>query len=528
MVAIYARVSTEEQADNFSIPAQLDLLRSYCRSMGYEIYDEYVDAGHSGTTPDRPDLTRLIEDARTGKFQVILVYRIDRFFRSVKDLLFVVDHLDKLGVSFRSVTEPFDTTNPIGKFMLSLLGGIAQLERDTFIERSMMGKVKRAEEGYVVLSHPPFGWDYIIPAETVRKRRTEKGYLVVNEKEAEAVRLGFYQYIKPDQSTYSVADYLNSLGYRTKKGRKWTGERVYAMLANPAYMGEWWYKDNTMVPIPKIINRDIFEITRQLLKERKNMIHRTTHREYLLRGLLRCKHCGRYMGGTTQFYRRNIGGKRVGDPYRETFYYRCNTNTVSIKFNREERCPSKWIKGDELETQVLNYLSEILSNPEKLEQALSYQSARVKNQQADTESKIKDLGKSMDRLVSERERILEAYRSGVIEIHDLRKALDNIKERHQAVEQQISEVKLSLTMEEEKSRNIQEIIEKHRGNWKNIHGLSFEKKRDLLMKTVKIIWAETTLDDKVTLDIECILPKGGNESSYAIPPLASHEPDRFR
>ncbi|SHF47058.1 site-specific DNA recombinase [Desulforamulus putei DSM 12395] len=525
IVAIYVRVSTEEQADNFSIPAQLELLRSYCRAMSYEIYDEYVDAGFSGTTSDRPALGRLIDDAKTGKFQVILVYRIDRFFRSVKDLLFVVDYLDKLGVSFRSVTEPFDTTNPIGKFMLSLLGSIAQLERDTFIERSMMGKIRRAEEGYVVLSSPPYGYDYIMPFESGRKSKSEKGYLVVNNDEAQVVKEIFLEYIKPDQSTITVAKYLAQKGYKTKRGGRWGGERVYSILTNTAYIGEWRYKDIS-VSVPPIIDIDTFETAQKLLKERKNMIHRVTPRDYLLRGLLRCKKCGKYMGGTTQMHRHYKNGKRVGDPYKETYYYRCITSSLARRRGMDESCPAKWVKGENIETKVLNYLSEILSNPAKLNEALSAQQENVRNKKADTEKKLKELDKTMYRLANERERILEAYRSGVIELSDLQKSIEDIKSRQKTVEQQINEIKLSLIIEEEKSKNVFEIVEKHRNNWEAVHSLSFEEKRELLIKTVKCIWVETSPDGNVVLDIECYLP--ASEEQITTPPLASHEPGRFR
>ena len=102
--AIYARVSTEEQAKNYSIPAQLDLLRNFAQANNYEIFKEYVDEGASGSTSDRPQLGELFNDAKRAYFDVILVYRIDRFFRSTLNLLSAVDQLQKMGVSFRSVT----------------------------------------------------------------------------------------------------------------------------------------------------------------------------------------------------------------------------------------------------------------------------------------------------------------------------------------------------------------------------------------------------------------------------------------
>jgi len=124
-VAIYARVSTDEQAKKYSIPAQLDVLRNFAQANNYEIFKEYIDKGESGTLSERPELQELLNDAGRGIFKGVSVYRIDRFFRNTRKLLNTVDELTRVGVSFRLVTEPFDTSNPIGNFMVSLLGSVA-------------------------------------------------------------------------------------------------------------------------------------------------------------------------------------------------------------------------------------------------------------------------------------------------------------------------------------------------------------------------------------------------------------------
>lgn len=536
-VAIYARVSTDEQADNFSIPAQMELLRSYCRSMGYDIYDEYIDAGYSGTTQNRPDLQRLLSDAEEGKIQVILVYRIDRFFRSVKDLLLVVDHLESLGVSFRSVTEPFDTTNPIGKFMLSLLGSIAQLERDTFIERSRMGKMRRAEEGFVVLTHPPFGYDYIIPGRITgengkRRNRGERGYLIVNDEEAVTVSLIFKEYIKPDSSTYSVAELLANLGKKTKRGGKWTGERVYAILIDTCYVGEWVYKD-VKVQVPSIINRETFDIAQKLLKERRNMIYRETSRQYLLRGLLRCGSCGSHMGGTTEVMRHKKNGKKYGDPYGEVQYYRCHKNIMSLrKKEPDDHCAAPWIRGEELERQVLSYLAATLSNSEKLHEAINSHKSTFNIKKAEIEKKLKEIDNKIVKLSLEKERILKAYREGIIEIKDLRKEIDFIKNKQTALEQGLNEMRLKLNLENDRTNNINSLTEKYKNmDLDKILNAPFSEKRELLVKLVSNIWVQNKENGSIEINIECIipgldsLPRG--DGCTAIP-LASHEPPRFR
>lgn len=549
-VAIYARVSTEEQSENFSIASQLDLLKNYCRSMQYKIYNEYVDPGYSGTTQDRPALKKLLEDASKGNFKMVIVYRIDRFFRSVKDLLFVVDHLDRLGVAFCSVTEPFDTSNPIGKFMLSLLGSIAQLERDTFIERSQLGKLRRAQEGYVVLSNPPLGYDY----------DRESGQLVINEQEAETVRLIFSEYIKPDASTLTVAKTLKALGRPTKKGGKWDGERVYSILVKSAYVGKWVYKSrktSVKVFVPPIIDQATFNKAQELLKERRNMIHRANKRQYLLRSILKCKKCGWDMGGTTQYLYKRKNGKKIGKPRSEKHYYRCGKNITVIHYPERglEKCSASWVKGAELENKVLEHLVDILSNPDRLQEAIGSQDNSLEHTKKELNEKLKEIDQAISRCNNEKERILKAYREELIELEDLGKEMDRIKERRQNLEQQAEELKLKISMEDNKVNGVKALMERYRGiDVHSILNAPFEEKREFLMKLVKVIWVDTREDGSIHLDIECIIPElnapppgggggngtpdnngannrkngGANSGICTIPPLASHVQLRFR
>lgn len=520
--AIYARVSTEEQTENFSINAQLDLLRGYCRSMGYEIYREYVDPGFSGATQDRPALQKLLEDAEKGCFKMVLVYRIDRFFRSVKDLLIVVDHLDRLGIAFRSITEPFDTSNPIGKFMLSLLGSIAQLERDTFVERSRMGKIRRAQEGYVVISRPLLGYDY----------DREKKQLVINEEEAETVRLIFREYLKADASTLKIARLLDSLGRPTKRGGKWNGERVYAVLTQPAYAGDWYFKHRSKddpsgwvrVPVPPIIDRATFERAQELLKERRNMIHRTTPREYLLRGLLKCRRCGWNMGGNTDDYYRKHK-KKTNRPTKRAFYYRCLRNINSLHYPDRNlgHCDAPWVRGKELEENVLKLLTEILSDPQRLKEAIGQHDEAAARSRVKAESRIRELEKLIARAENEKDRLLAAYREGVIELPDLGREMDRVKACRQELERELEELKIKLTLEEEKVESIERLVEQYRDlSAEGLLEAPYEVKREFLSRLVQTIWVDTREDGTIQVDVECVIPGIElKESIFNRTPLAS-------
>ena len=138
--AIYARVSTQDQ----SAQMQLDVLREFLQRRGLELVGEFVDEGVSGTKESRPELDKLLEPARKRLFDVVLVYRFDRFARSVKHLVLALEEFSALGIDFVSYSESLDTSTPMGRAMFSILGALAELERNLIVERSVEGQ-KRAK-----------------------------------------------------------------------------------------------------------------------------------------------------------------------------------------------------------------------------------------------------------------------------------------------------------------------------------------------------------------------------------------------
>jgi len=143
LVSIYIRVSTEEQAkEGYSLTTQREYLEDYAKREGYEVYKIYSDDGISGYSERRPALQELLQDAKLRRFDLVIVYKIDRFSRNLKDLLNLVDELSNSGVGFKSATEPFDTTTSAGKLMFQQLGSFAEFERNRLAERVMPGMIK--------------------------------------------------------------------------------------------------------------------------------------------------------------------------------------------------------------------------------------------------------------------------------------------------------------------------------------------------------------------------------------------------
>ncbi len=148
-VALYARVSTTDQ----STDSQLLDLRRYVSERGWDVYKEYVDEGVSGTKDSRPALNELMNDAKKRRFDVVLVWRFDRFARSTKHLILALEEFRNLGIDFVSYQENIDTSSPLGSAIFTIISAVAQLERDIIAERVKAG-LRRAQENGKKLGRP--------------------------------------------------------------------------------------------------------------------------------------------------------------------------------------------------------------------------------------------------------------------------------------------------------------------------------------------------------------------------------------
>src|SRR5918996_1292799 len=156
-VATYTRISTDEDRQPFSLGAQAERLEAYAASQdGCRIVRRFSDQA-SGATLGRSWLKRALEEASAGVYELLLVYRVDRLSRNVRQLAQIAEDLDRVGVSLRSATEPFDTSSAAGKMMLQMLGVFAEFERTTIVERVVAGMERAASQGRWVMGRCPTG-----------------------------------------------------------------------------------------------------------------------------------------------------------------------------------------------------------------------------------------------------------------------------------------------------------------------------------------------------------------------------------
>ncbi|HLC19943.1 MAG TPA: recombinase family protein [Candidatus Nanoarchaeia archaeon] len=173
-VGVYVRVSTEEQAkEGISIDAQIERCKAFCIARGWKVFKIYTDAGYSAGTMNRPALKDLINDINEKKLEILLVYKIDRFSRKLKDLISILEDLKSRGVNFTSVTEQIDTTTAMGEAFFQIIGVFAQLERGMVKERVEMAFDKKISSGEA-LSRAPMGYLYQNSKLTINREEAQK------------------------------------------------------------------------------------------------------------------------------------------------------------------------------------------------------------------------------------------------------------------------------------------------------------------------------------------------------------------
>ncbi|MCD6241718.1 recombinase family protein [Candidatus Bathyarchaeota archaeon] len=225
--AIYARTSSPNQKSNYSIEGQVNQCWSYCQQRGWIVRYVFIDECQSGRTIERPKFQLMLEKAKNNEIDVIVFWKLDRFCRSLVDLVNIERMLRSYGVGLCSVTEFIDTTTPVGRFNFRNLASVAELERELIGERARLGLHALAREHKWPNPHPPLGYD-----------KNEDGTLVTNSSEAKLVRKIFSMYIR-EKSMAQVAFLLNREGIRTKKGGKWTARAVRDIITNNLYIGDF-------------------------------------------------------------------------------------------------------------------------------------------------------------------------------------------------------------------------------------------------------------------------------------------------
>lgn len=300
---ISVRVSLEEQArDGYSVTAQKALLIRWITENGHELVDEYIDAGHSGKSLNRPEMQRMLKDIPKRKFDLLVFWRMNRLTRSVKDKVTLFELFDKYNIKLKSMSEEIDTTTASGRMTTNILMSVAQGEREQISENVHSTMYERAMKGLRNGAVAPYGYDLI------------DKQLVVNKTEAEIVKR-IYALYQENRSCRYINILLTREGIPKGTLNKWSEFAIYYILSNPVYCGmlRWNYRKESgarthkevIVPAlhDSIISVEEFNTVEALRKKRKREGRKMTS-DYPYTTTMKCKRCGYGLMGSSRKYPR--------------------------------------------------------------------------------------------------------------------------------------------------------------------------------------------------------------------------------
>lgn len=211
----YTRVSSQDQADNgISLDNQRAKIQAYCDLKDLDLIEIIEDAGVSAKNLKRPGVKKVLEMAHKKKVKAVVVYKLDRMFRSTLDALETTKQFDKKGVAFHSITESIDTRSAMGKFFFTLLSSVAELERNVVGERTKAALQYKKSLGEKTGGNVPYGKDV-----------TDTGHLVTNQTEQKVITT-VLRFRKRGMNYSKIARKLNKGGYPTKTGKQWHAQQV--------------------------------------------------------------------------------------------------------------------------------------------------------------------------------------------------------------------------------------------------------------------------------------------------------------
>lgn len=449
-VAIYVRVSTDEQAkEGYSIDAQLEKLRAFCFSQGWSVYKEYIEEGVSAKNLKRPKIKEMLSELRL--FDIVLVYKLDRLSRSVGDINDLLQTFEQSEVSFKSATEPYDTTTAQGKLLINIFASLAQFEREQNAERVKFALDNKVESGERAGSPAPFGYDL------------SDGKLVINKEEAKWVRYIFEEF--KTKGKRAVADQLNKAGVRTKRGMYWSDSSISYLISNPVYCGDlrWNYivmsasnkakRSNDEMIIADtheaIISKELFKEVQSIRKSRAKTGFKGTS-TYPFTSRLKCARCGRAIIGTVKIRKKS-----------KVRIYQCTGKT------KDKICDLPPIHESILDELFFDDVIRFLEVPQT---PLSF---------PESEIDIKSLERELKLVRSRIERIKDMYEDGDITKDEKTKRLKKAKEKETEINDQLGSVGGKVDVE--KVRNSLDDLE---SVWSD---LSYEERKKAIHVLVDFI-----------------------------------------
>ena len=491
--AIYARVSSLQQKEEETIDSQIDILKTYAKENDYHIDDRliFLDNGVSGGTLQRPALDELRDIIRFETIEILLIYAPDRLSRNYTHQLILMEEFKKHGVKICFFKTPPEVNTPEAKMFQHFQGIFAEYERALILDRSRRGRYYKAKQGNPsVIPSLPYGYKKI-------KNENEISVVIVEE-EAIVVKEIYRLYVHEAKSLQEVAKKITLKGIKPRKGgSQWDRATIRDILRNPTYTGTSYFgktercegvsnrirkygsktytkakygrkkrlqEDWLAINVPPMISENDFEEVQEKLKNNKNLANRNTKKPSLLQGLVICGICGE------PFYKRI---RRNGD--RSIGYYYCRANVEKTL----KKCFNKALRQEAIDKHVFEEVLKLLKTPKLIQQELERRAQETSNVEELAQREVISK-KELAKLSYERDRLLDAYQSGLIELEELKKRNKNLDEHKRNIEKDIKGLQ-AIKFQQENTLDLGNLFE---NILQHVQGkankLSFDEKRNLI------------------------------------------------
>ena len=515
-VALYARVSSQKQADSNTINSQTQAILERIRCDGLRVDKDgmFCDDGYSGSELLRPALEALRDRVAASMIDRVYIHTPDRLARKYAHQALLLEEFSKHHCKVIFIDHEGLADNPETNLLVQMQGVIAEYEREKILERTRRGRRHAAVSGNVsVFGRAPYGYQHIKKTSSGGKASWE-----IDPVRSKHVQLIFKLVGEQGYSLAAMCRELQSRGIKTAKGNvKWNTTSVHDILGNSAYHGQARYGKQRMVPrkqgkrakrgdpsiprkakvtqntlpeeqivisVPPIVSLSLFEQVQTTMREnRKRQRERLIGGKHLLSGLVVCGQCGSAYCG------HHHGGQN------EYFYYRC---IGADKYRRADQaiCDNRAVNGFRLEEYVWKDLCKLLQDPRRLRTELE----RRRNQNGSSESSLRELVRRIDHVRSRIDRLIDAYESGLLEKTEFESRIVSLRSEHDRESYALSSLRGALN-ESDDTATAESVLEQLRIQvGEGLETASGELKRDvikLLVRRVEIHYEEVRLVYKV-------------------------------
>ena len=547
-VALYCRVSSDRQVQEGTIESQDSSLREFAIENNFSIEEDliFTDNGISGATLVRPALDALRDKAASGEVETVLVLCPDRLARKYAHQLILIEEFQRLGVEIIFSNREI-SSSPEDQLLLQIQGVISEYEREKIMERSRRGKLQKASKGSIsVLGGAPYGYIYI------RRTDSEDARYEIHPDESSVVRRVFQMYCQDKISIGAITKKLNSeeIPTRMQKGI-WERSVVWSILRNPAYYGQAAFRKTTRIdrirptklardnsfypktpksssrdrdkkdwiyiPVPSIISPESFAIASKQLEVNKQLSPRNNKKyHYLLSGLLHCKECGY-----------SIYGKPASNSRYKRLYYRCMGQDGYRWPSKGRVCSSHPLRVEILDDLVWEQTVRLLEEPQAVLNEYANRVSEQENHKQSLEKLILKKTQEIRQTGKEKERLLDLYQSGVLELSEIESRLVTLRGKVKLLMNEKQSLEHEQVRKGEQLKLIDQIQVFQKQVSSNLKTLSFEQKKEIVRLLVKEVIVNTKTGEIIVRHVVSYFPKklplcpGSSQSNFkqSVPPL---------